>query len=131
MRGILFRGKRSDNGEWVEGGICEAENRTVIATINFFAGSQYEPPAYYAEDIDAIPSTVGQYTGLTDKNGVKIFEGDIIKHKENLFEIRYSTNQARYLALLPNGVFNPVAMQNCEVIGNVYDDPELLKGEEL
>ncbi len=115
-REILFRGKAGD--EWVYGDLSRLKNAITITKRNFI----------YPYIV--MPETVGQFTGLTDKNGVKIFEGDIIKYKENLFEIKYSTEQARYLAVLTNGVFDPVAMQNCEVVGNVFDNSELLKGEE-
>ena len=115
-REILFRGKTGD--EWVYGDLSRLKNAITITKRNFI----------YPYIV--MPETVGQFTGLTDKNGVKIFEGDIIKYKENLFEIKYSTEQARYLAVLTNGVFDPVAMQNCEVVGNVFDNSELLKGEE-
>lgn len=89
-------------------------------------------PEYKNEinEVAVLSKTVGQYTGLTDKNGVKIFEGDIIKHKEMLFTVKYSTEQARFLALLPNGVFNPIAMKDCEVISNIHDNPELMRGTE-
>lgn len=120
-REILFRGKRVDSSEWFEGSYWLS--RSAVRETTYITDG-------YGNLFCVIPETVGQFTGLTDKNGVKIFEGDIIKHKENLFEIKYSTEQARYLAVLTNGVFDPVAMQNCEVVGNVFDNPELLKGEE-
>lgn len=120
-REILFRGKRVDSSEWFEGSYWLS--RSAVRETTYITDG-------YGNLFCVIPETVGQFTGLTDKNGVKIFEGDIIKHKENLFEIKYSTEQARYLAVLTNGVFDPVAMQNCEVVGNVFDNSELLKGEE-
>lgn len=120
-REILFRGKRVDSSEWFEGSYWLS--RSAVRETTYITDG-------YGNLFCVIPETVGQFTGLTDKNGVKIFEGDIIKYKENLFEIKYSTEQARYLAVLTNGVFDPVAMQNCEVVGNVFDNSELLKGEE-
>lgn len=120
-REILFRGKRVDSSEWFEGSYWLS--RSAVRETTYITDG-------YGNLFCVIPETVGQYTGLNDKNNVKIFEGDIIKHKENLFEIKYSTEQARYLAVLTNGVFDPVAMQNCEVVGNVFDNSELLKGEE-
>lgn len=126
-REILFKGKRVDNGEWVEGFYCPRPYSHFPCEPSIFPIDTIDKEWY---GIEVILETVGQFTGLTDKNGVKIFEGDIIKYKENLFEIKYSTEQARYLAVLTNGVFDPVAMQNCEVVGNVFDNSELLKGEE-
>ena len=120
-REILFRGKRVDSSEWFEGSYWLS--RSAVRETTYITDG-------YGNLFCVIPETVGQFTGLTDKNNVKIFEGDIIKYKENLFEIKYSTEQARYLAVLTNGVFDPVAMQNCEVVGNVFDNSELLKGEE-
>jgi uncharacterized phage protein (TIGR01671 family) len=79
MREILFRGKRKDDGEWEEGslviftdydaGLKEYWITHPGQTVDFLDDRQYE----------VIPETVGQYTGLTDKNGTKIFEGDIIR----------------------------------------------------
>lgn len=121
-REILFRGKRLDNGEWVYGYYCEAEMFDHAGTEYFIIEYSCDGTQHYVD-----PATVGQYTGLTDKNGQNIFVGDIIKHKCNFFEIRYSIEQARFLAFLPNGVFNPIALRNCEVIGNIHDNPELLE----
>ena len=74
-REILFRGKRIDNGNWEEGMLCQF-HREVAAKIspNDF-GAFVSSHAWVVD-----PSTVGQYTGLTDKNGVKIFEGDIVRY---------------------------------------------------
>ena len=124
MREILFKGKRVDNGEWVEGWYAPlvCNDKTVIPYIRDINGTDWK----------IIPETVGQYTGLTDKNGNKIFEGDIVYyyispyHKrfiveffDGAFVIKNKGNHIRS----PLYHFCPLV----EVIGNIHDNPELLE----
>lgn len=130
MREILFRGKRIENGEWTTG---------------FLVSQKHIGDWVTANPVD--PSTVGQYTGLTDKNGVKIFEGDVVKY---IYGEHFSDNEkpedaeAQYkrqdVVRYTNGEFFPVPMRedagdewysyglfDFEVIGNIHDNPELLE----
>ena len=139
MREILFRGKRLDNGEWIEGYFVKFEWREIPEIYTGWNCYTLTPECHGIE-----PSTVGQYTGLTDKNGRKIFEGDIIKivpyydysddysiskvySYNGVFCVDYHGDDFDSKALgfledyLPYGDF--------EVIGNIHDNPELLGGE--
>ena len=132
MREILFRGRRR-NGEWIEGNYIFWNKKHCI-----YDGIYYE----------VLPETIGQYTGLCDKNGKRIFEGDILKIAKVSDSIgtyyfpplNYPVNvvvtwdmcawmwetlceDKRYI-----GFPEAWCHYECEIIGNIHDNPELLKG---
>jgi len=140
MREILFRGKRIDNGKWVYGYYAPC-------CLGRFPCSPciVPDPDGIWEPIEVDPFTIGQYTGLTDKNGKEIFEGDILKvHDEiPLFDgykseeicyngkVMYLDNRGMYVCE-GNGDGNALFALNldeCQVIGNIHDNPELLEGQ--
>lgn len=136
MREILFRGKRTDNGEWVEGLLITVE----LDTYSEVEKAKYthcivEPKAeMYRGDLCGFefvkPETVGQYTGLEDRNGKKIFEGDILKNEAGyVYSGEYKTEVAYDLGEFCGLGFcniEPCDFKYCEVIGNIHDNPELL-----
>jgi hypothetical protein len=137
MREIIFRAKRKDNGEWVYGYYARFETiREVFYVIYTDCADDYSG-GLLAHCYDVKPETVGQYTGLTDKNGTKIFEGDIVKTKYGrLCEVVwFSSNRYQSWGLKPletkhryPDAYDMWASNNLEVIGNIYDNPELLEG---
>lgn len=153
MREILFRGKRVDNGERVEGFYVRLDGKEHRIYTGY---AETDCGDYYPDWWQVEPETVGQYTGLKDKNGKKIFDGDIIRAdngKESsvsvvcygefsprmfydLLEIFVrSRPKEKLVGLFIKSTKNNEEMflSNCskliEVIGNIHDNPELLKGE--
>lgn len=128
MREILFRGKRKDNGEWVYGGILQTHNWSEISVVTDYYGSMYEPPSCEVDSYEVIPETAGQYTGLTDKNGKKIFEGDILKaNNGHIGWVIFRNGGFVKCCYCHPKSFNIIFGDNETVVGNTYDNPELLR----
>ena len=129
MREILFRGKRTDNGEWVEGTYFPPANTLISYKLELIDG------VVTFMDFCVIPETVGQYTGFTDKNGKKIFEGDIIRktNKGRHPEI-FTANIRTDFRVNEEVYYGPCEhfTESCEyeIIGNIHDNPELMKDGE-
>lgn len=133
MREILFRGKRVDNGEWVLSVNLIQKYRNGMIKVYFPDGIE---TSYYSE---VIPETVGQYTGLNDKNGKKIFEGDIVKREYTLWHgenkktretqigvVSYSNKDCGFCLDKVCNLRKPWDGDTLEIIGNIHDNPELL-----
>lgn len=129
MREVLFRGKRTDNDEWIGGyfGIKRAFTKDGEKLIYCIMQETCDCRCEYTyfTDYEVNPETVGQFTGLTDKNGKKIFEGDILKNEAGTLcsgsyeaEVIYSNGD-----LIAEGfvIFEPSEFKYCEIVGNVYD----------
>ena len=124
MREILYRGKKVDNSEWVAGYLngWVTDNKQVYAIIT------------PEEVCIVIPETVGQYTGINDKNNKEIFEGDVLKHSSEVVKIVvYNSDNACFEMVFPNRVgfkdnLRYFTEREGEIIGNIHDNKELLNG---
>ena len=139
IRTIIFRGKRKDNGEWIEGYYASQSNHACLTNelkhqhfilkdvcFDFNLGG--------LQEFEVAPETVGQYIGFIDKNGKKIFEGDIVQahfrtnHSKQIFRVTFDDG----MFIFNNGYVKlPVReIYGIKVIGNIHDNSELLKGSE-
>ena len=132
MRDILFRGKRLDNGEWVEGDLVHSAYKIGDTCVGTYGSS------LGMHQVD--PSTVGQYTGLLDKNGTRIFEGDIVstdikrpylivEFRDGCFMFNCNDGGEDYYDIMLPIIKDPQTVYKYgEVIGNIHDNTELLEG---
>lgn len=137
MREILFRGKRIDSDEWVYGDLLRARGyvNRIEYTVIFTDPAEF-PKGEYFGAVHILPETVGQYTGLTDKNGKRIFEGDIVdcwsegvnakgtvqQRKDGLWIIYPAWQKTIMWGLCPDKHGHTTV----EVIGNIHDNSELI-----
>lgn len=126
MRTIKFRGKDIETGEWVYGDL--------IKRMGYFPSIMFpyesEGKVHYAE-CSVKRETVGQYTGLMDKNGNEIYEGDIYRYDnpDSINEVSYCAGGGFAGFDLTPAIHSENRLLDVEVIANIHDNPELLKGE--
>ena len=132
MREILFRGKRTINGDWVYGDFVHGNERKSLRDSIFV----YDSETQSFNDYEINPSTLGQYTGLNDKNGKRIFEGDVAKVLQGKDkDIAYVGFENGAFMLYPKtgNIYERTLWEywyndwDVEVIGNITDNPELLE----
>lgn len=138
MREIKFRGKRVDNGEWVYGDLLEPfESHYYVLDYSKFNYDCFEDIGLFGEDFEVIPETVGQLTGLFDKNGKQIYEGDIVNWG---IDGREKPTRIAQVMFKPDIIFNSSVgifnygdfayqdtYNHLTIIGNIHDNPKLLE----
>lgn len=126
MREILFKAKRLDNGEWVTGSCVKFDEEHVfVLPIHENASTLTYSQIFSLNAVMVDPSTLCQYTGKEDKNGVKIFDGDICENNWNIYEIIYIGYlcglYVREQKTKEIDSFDGFLANRCEVIGNIHD----------
>jgi uncharacterized phage protein (TIGR01671 family) len=139
-RVLKFRGKRIDNGQWVEG-MLDYRITSGLFVIHVTADlppTQFEPGGdIYSEYFEVDPETVGQFTGLLDKNGTEIYENDLIKTEAGIYKVFFGDNKEdHFIGWSVEKVTNKEHFSingiegknnNIEVIGNVFENANLLQ----
>ena len=121
MREILFRAKSTITKKWLIGYFYRPDILSYVFLEEFYA------------DEYIIPETLGQYTGLKDKNGTKIFEGDVVSYNGALYKVVFEDrNLSAYFGIAISAIETwqfsyQVPSDHMEVVGNIYDNPELLE----
>lgn len=146
MRTVKFRGQRIDNGEWVYGYLYQlpllngVDGMMILTTDNYHEDNSIDPKYHlsftlWIDLFPVKPETIGQFTGLKDKNSREIYEGDIVKCGNFVYQVVYEGERfASFTLHRKEDMFlhyfgEAMEAKDCEVIGNIYNNPELLKKE--
>lgn len=143
MREILFRGKLPDTGEWVEGYVVKGRCMYILTAENIHYMSVSVMGHASVDVLPVRPETVGQFTGLTDKHGKRIFEGDIVQYHavdklSKMYLKRYHVDMDEdrrgwWPFACGDGCGcceeDTLLPCECEIIGNIHDNPELMEKE--
>lgn len=128
MRDAIFRGI-SQKGKWIEGDLVRWADAYYISKVTKLVSISNDGYEYVFGGFEMVlPETVGQYTGLCDKNGTKIFEGDITENNDDLYTVEWSEDDASFV-LNGDGVqasFDNFWEYELEVIGNIYENKDIL-----
>lgn len=133
MREILFRGKNADdNGEWIYGQYIRDVSREGTSLSKF--AHKIQPLRKQAYEYPVDHETICQYTGLTDKNGEKIWENDIVViscEEDEFFIIKWDAETARFILESETLVidFDNYYSYEMDIVGNIFDNPDLLEKE--
>lgn len=138
MREILFRGKRVDNGEWVEGYYVKATHHWHEHGVHedWIVGGATQNGGWlsFNNRYAVVAETVGQFTGVIDRTGKKIFEGDIVNSWNSVGDLDVECETVEWSELFCSwetgkckGLYGENTVKHYEVVGNVYDLPNLLK----
>lgn len=141
-RDVLFRGKRIDNGEWVYGYVVLLKDESGSDTYYIYTGSLHDGGLYkVAERYEVVPYTICRYVLLKDKNCNMIFENDTVRQAADVdndgvilyfyYKIIWDENYARFkgVDLNSNEEFLFEDLEDIEVIGNIFDNPDLIGGD--
>lgn len=119
MQEIKFRGKSVENGEWVYGYLF---NDSMIGEAETYIETQ--DCSWFVN-----PQTVGQYTGLKDKNGKEIYDGDICESIDGIFLVTWDEEKSAFVMVFQDGerLYLEEMWEDTKIIGNINDTPELIK----
>lgn len=129
-REILFRAKRIDNDEWIQGAALMLEDGTCKIATSCIVDTEQDA-LLIATAYNVNPDTVSQYTGLTDQNGTKIFENDIVLVYGKAYTVEWQEEAARFVVSKDGAqfLFNSYWESDLEVIGNIFDNQTAEDGQ--
>lgn len=132
MREIVFRGKRVDNGEWIEGGYFDGSRFPMI--VPHIRLTDFINKYTTFDGHEVVRETVGQSTGLKDKNGTTIFEDDIVRYGDSLHKVVFENRSGTaYFGIVIDSMETwsfgySVPADQMEIVGNIHDNPKLIQG---